>query len=103
MTQNDIYEYLLFGDTSSDNRLLVCKNDKESIKASDTATLLDYNTFVLPDLRLSEGDDLRSFQGEIYELIESLHAYYSCDKKRLLVSPLRTLLLPLPKEEFFAR
>jgi transcription-repair coupling factor (superfamily II helicase) len=101
MTQNDIYEYLLFGDTSSDNRLLVCKNDKESIKASDTATLLDYNTFVLPDLRLSEGDDLRSFQGEIYELIESLHAYYSCDKKRLLVSPLRTLLLPLPKEEFF--
>ncbi|NEW61361.1 DEAD/DEAH box helicase, partial [Sulfurovum sp. bin170] len=51
--------------------------------------------------RLSWGDDLRSFQGEIYELLEALHGYYSCDKKRLLVSPLRTLLMPLPKEEFF--
>ncbi len=100
MTQSNIYEYLLRGDNSS-NRLLVCKNDKEATEASDTAILLGFKSFVLPDLRLSKGDDLRSFQGEIYELIESLHTYYSCDKKRLLVSPLRTLLIPLPKEEFF--
>ncbi|NEW61565.1 hypothetical protein GSY74_09745, partial [Sulfurovum sp. bin170] len=53
MIQSNIYEYLLLGDSSSNNRLLlVCKNDKEAIKASDTATLLDYQSFILPDLRL---------------------------------------------------
>ncbi|MCH9739609.1 MAG: DEAD/DEAH box helicase [Epsilonproteobacteria bacterium] len=102
MTQSDIYEYLLKGDASSKNKLLlVCKNDKEAAKTADTATLLNYKPFVLPDLRLSEGDDLRSFQVEFYELLESLHAYFSESKKKLLISPLRTLLLPLPKQEYF--
>ncbi|SFV62397.1 Transcription-repair coupling factor [hydrothermal vent metagenome] len=101
MIQSNIYEYLLLGDSSSNDRLLVCKNDKEAIKASDTATLLDYKTSILPDLRLSKGDDLRSFQGEIFELLEALHSYYSCKKKKILISPVRTLLMPLPKEEFF--
>jgi transcription-repair coupling factor (superfamily II helicase) len=102
MIQSDIYEYLLDGDTSSNDRvLLVCKNDKEALRTADTATLLDYKSFTLPDLRVSMGDDLRSFQGEIYELIETLNGYYSCREKKLLISPLRTLLIPLPKEEFF--
>ncbi|RUM70842.1 MAG: transcription-repair coupling factor [Sulfurovum sp.] len=102
MNQSDIYEYLHKEDILFKNReLLICKNDKESQKIADTAILLNYQPFILPDLRLSKGDDLRSFQVEIYELIEALHGYYSTEKKRLLIAPIRTLLLPLPKEEFF--
>ena len=102
MRQSDVYEYLLNGDIQLKNKMLfVCKNDKEAQQTADTATFLNYQTFRLPDLRLSEGDDLRSFQVEFYELIEALHGYYSCAEKRLLISPLRTLLLPLPKEEYF--
>ncbi|HIP42108.1 MAG TPA: transcription-repair coupling factor [Campylobacterales bacterium] len=102
MKQNELYEYLLNGDTSSNNKLLlICKNDKEAQKTADTATLLNYQPFILPDLRLSHGDDLRSFQVEMYELIEALHGYFNSKKKRVLIAPLRTLLMPLPKEEFF--
>jgi len=102
MRQSDVYEYLLSEDTQSNKRLLlVCKNDKESIKTADTATLLKYKSFILPDFRLSYGDDLRSFQTEIHELIEALHGYYNTKEKKLLIAPLRTLLMPLPKEEFF--
>jgi len=101
MSQNNIYEYLLDRDTVSNKLLLVAKNDKDAIKISHTATFLDYKTFILPDLRLSYGDDLRSFQAELHELIEALYGYYNCNKKKILISPIRTLLMPLPKKEFF--
>ena len=102
MTQSDVYEYLQKEDIQLKKKMLfVCKNDKEAHKTADVATLLNYKSFILPDLRLSEGDDLRSFQVEFYELIEALHGYFSCFEKKLLVAPLRTLLLPLPKEEYF--
>ncbi|MCK4442376.1 MAG: transcription-repair coupling factor, partial [Sulfurovaceae bacterium] len=101
MRQNNIYEYLQNEDTYSNKLLLVCKNDKEAIKISHIASFLNYKSFVLPDLRLSYGDDLRSFQVEIYELIEALHGYFNSDDKKVLISPIRTLLMPLPKEELF--
>jgi len=103
MNQSDVYEYLQNGDTQFKNReLFICKNDKEAQETADVATLSNYNPFILPDLRLSRGDDLRSFQLEFYELIEALHGYYACSHKKVLISPLRTLLNPLPKEKFFS-
>ena len=102
MRQSDVYEYLRFEETQPKEKLLlVCKNDKDAQKTAHTATFLNYKTFTLPDLRLSAGDDLRSFQIEFYELLEELHGYYEEKGKKILISPLRTLLLPLPKEEFF--
>jgi len=103
MRQSDVYEYLRSEGTALKNRVLfVCKNDKEAQQTADVANFLNFQTFTLPDLRLSEGDDLRAFQGEIQELIEALHGYYHAPKdKRLLIAPLRTLLLPLPKEQYF--
>jgi len=103
MNQSDIYEYLQEEDSRVKSKLLfICKNDKEAQRSADTVTFLEYQPSILPDLRLSYGDDLRSFQREIYELIEALHHYYSTPKsERILIAPLRTLLLPLPKEEFF--
>ena len=102
MLQPDVYEYLSSQDIHpKEKRLLVCKNDKEAQESADTAIFLGYQAFTLPDLRVNEGDDLRSFQVEIYELIEALYYYYSSDKKKLLISPLHTLLLPLPKQQYF--
>lgn len=101
MTQSNIYEYLLTGDTASFNTLLfICENDKEATQTADTATLLDYTPFVLPDLRVGYGDDLRTFQSELYALIESLYGYYHCAAKKLLIAPLHTLLFALPKESY---
>ena len=77
MRQSDVYEYLRFKEAQPKERLLlVCKNDKDAQKTAHTATFLNYKTFTLPDLRLSAGDDLRSFQIEFYELLEELHGYY---------------------------
>ena len=102
MRQSDVYEYLHDGGIQLKNKMLfVCKNDNEAQQTADTATFLNYQTFTLPDLRLSRGDDLRSFGMEFYELIEALHGYYNCNEKKLLIAPLRTLLLPLPKGEYF--
>jgi len=104
MNQSDIYEYLQDRGALLKNRaLFICKNDKEASQTADAVTLSHYNPFILPDLRLSRGDDLRSFQVELYELIEALYYYYTSKEPKILISPLRTLLLPLPKEEFFLK
>ncbi len=103
MNQSDIYEYLKNRDISNDNReLFICKNDKEAQNSADVVSFLNYKPFVLPNIRVSYGDDLRSFQSELYELMEALHAFYGCSEKRILISPIRTLLLPLPKKEYFS-
>ncbi len=102
MTQSDVYEYLLLEGATLKNRVLfVVNSDKEAQQAADVANLLNFQTFRLPDLRLSEGDDLRPFQQEIHELIEALYGYYNAPKNSILISPLRTLLLPLPKAKYF--
>jgi len=102
MRQSDVYEYLLQEENSLNKSLLmVCRDDKEAQKTADTATLLQYKPFILPDLRLSQGDDLRAFQGEIHALIEALHGYHFYTGRKVLIAPVRTLLLPLPKAEYF--
>jgi transcription-repair coupling factor (superfamily II helicase) len=102
MTQSDVYEYLLLEGATLKNRVLfVVNSDKEAQQAADVANLLNFQTFRLPDLRLSEGDDLRPFQQEIHELIEALYGYYNAPQNSILISPLRTLLLPLPKAKYF--
>lgn len=56
----------------------------------------------MPDLRATKGDDLLSFQEEMFELLYTLHAFYKDNStKKILISPLRTLLTPLPKKELF--
>ncbi|MEA3418665.1 MAG: transcription-repair coupling factor, partial [Campylobacterota bacterium] len=52
---------------------------------------------------VSTGEDLRAFQDEVYALFATLSDYFHSDSKRLLVAPLRTMLLPLPKAEFFQK
>ncbi|SHO80638.1 Transcription-repair coupling factor [hydrothermal vent metagenome] len=102
MYQSDIYEYLKSLDTQFNTPLLISKNDLESKSISYIASLLKIESFVLPDIRVSYGDDLRTYQDDIFELLSSLYTYYhSKSSRKLLISPIRTLLLNLPKKEYF--
>jgi len=59
-------------------------------------------SYVLPDLRVNFGDDLLPYSSEISELFSTLNRYYTDNStKKILISPIRTLLTPLPKKELF--
>ncbi|GIT98559.1 transcription-repair coupling factor [Sulfurovum sp. TSL1] len=98
MYQSNIYEYL---EALQEEKLLICKDDKEAVQIRDIAMLLGFDTFVLPDLRVSVGEDLRAYDEEIHQLFIQLASFYKSTKKKILVSPLRTLLIPFPKAELF--
>ena len=99
MYQSNTYQYL---EELKEEKLLICKDDKEAIEIRDVARLLGFDTFVLPDLRVSVGEDLRAYGEDLQLLFTQLSTYHACKKKKVLISPLRTLLVPFPKPEFFA-
>ncbi|MBN2824402.1 MAG: DEAD/DEAH box helicase [Campylobacterales bacterium] len=102
MYQSNTYEYLSTLDTQS-RPLLIAPNDQDAQSICAVALFLGYDTFVLPDLRVSYGEDLRSYQEELYEILDTLSRYYrSGADKKLLISPIRTLLIKLPKEQYFS-
>ncbi|MFT7824498.1 MAG: transcription-repair coupling factor [Sulfurimonas sp.] len=98
MYQSNIYEYL---ETLQEEKLLVCKDDKEALQIRDVANLLGYESFVLPDIRVSRGEDLRTYDEEIQKLFMMLAGFHKSRNKKVIISPLRTLLVPFPKPEHF--
>ncbi len=98
ITQSNIYEYLEAG---AQNPLLICADDKEAKQAADVANLLGYETFVLPDIRVSVGEDMRPYTEELQLFFAQLFGFYRAGEKRLLVAPLHTVLLPFPKPELY--
>ena len=98
MRQSDIFEYL---NNSPKANLYITKDDKSSQSIKSVANFLDIEAFVLPTIRVSEGEDLRSYYQEISELFQTLHSYHSFDGKKILVSSFYTLTLPLPKADKF--
>ena len=99
MYQSNIYEYL---ENLKDTQLLICKNDKEAIQVKDVAVLLKFDTFVLPDLRVSVGEDLRSYGDDLKEFFTQLSLFWASKSKKILISPIRTSLIPFPKPELFS-
>jgi transcription-repair coupling factor (superfamily II helicase) len=98
MYQSNIYQYL---EELKSTKLLICKDDKEAVHIRDVAVLLGFDTFVLPDLRVSVGEDLRAYSEDVQLLFLKLASFYKSTKKKVLISPLRTLLIPFPKAELF--
>ena len=98
MYQSNIYEYL---ETLQEAKLLICKDDKEATQIGDIARFLGYHPFILPDIRVSPGDDMRPYGEELKQLFSQLGSYHACREKKLLISPLRSLLFPLPKPHCF--
>jgi len=100
MYQSNIYEYL---EVSRSDKLLLCKDDKEAAQIRDVAVLLGYDAFMLPDLRVSPGEDLRAYGDDIQIFLTQISAYYQSQKKKILISPLRTAMIPFPKREYFSK
>jgi transcription-repair coupling factor (superfamily II helicase) len=98
MYQSNIYEYL---EGLNEEKLLICKDDKEAVQIRDIAVLLGFDTFMLPDLRVSIGEDLRAYDEDIQHLLIQLAAFYKSTKRKVLISPVRTILIPFPKAELF--
>lgn len=92
--QSSVFEFL----KTDYKELILSSNERESEVISDVATYFGYKTFLLPDFRAEFGEDLRSYRDEFFDLITSLKLYLDCkDSKKLLISPIKTLLKRLPK------
>ena len=98
MSQNALFEYF----KTSENQtleVLICEDAKEADELQSVAKFFKKDVLVFPDFRASFGDDLRSYKEELHHLFSILRNYYSAKKKPLIISPLKTLLFPLPKAE----
>ncbi len=98
--QAGIYEFLT---QSPDINILITSDEKEATSVAEVAAFLNFPTFKLPDFRANFGDDLRPFKEELFELFSALSDFYANSKpKKLLIAPLRSLIVPLPKPELFS-
>ncbi len=95
MSQPRFYEYLK-NNPKKRCDILVCEDAKEASELADVAKYLEIETLVFPDFRASYMDDLRPFHEELFALFAALRTYYTSAKKPLIISPLKTLLYPLP-------
>ena len=96
---NKIFNYIK---NNKDTKLLIVSDEKEASVASDCASYLGLEPFVLSDLRANFGDDLLSFTEEIKELTSTLESFHNYRKQnKLLISPIRTISYPLPKADNF--
>jgi len=98
MSQPALFNYYKT-DSAKDLELLVCEDFKEAGELESVAKFFKRDVLLFPDFRPSFGDDLRSYKEELHELFTSLRAYYAAGQKPLIISPLKTLLFPLPKKE----
>ena len=83
---------------------------KDSIESTNALEVFKYlklidknfpNFYILSDLKAKKGDDLRSYSLELSELLLNLHYFYN-DPNSILLSPLHSLLNPLPKASFIS-
>ena len=98
MSQAALYKYFKTHKTK-DLELLVCESSKEALELESVAKFFQRDVLIFPDFRPGFGDDLRSYKEELHELFCALRLYYAANKKPLIISPLKTLLFPLPKSE----
>ncbi|HFC03268.1 MAG TPA: transcription-repair coupling factor, partial [Nitratifractor salsuginis] len=101
MEPSRLFEYLKNTSAKDRPNLTVVRDDKSAEQAAAVARFLGIRPFVLPQLRVSPGEDLRSYGPEIQELFTQLSSYYRYQEEKLLIAPLHTLSLPLPKAECF--
>ncbi|MDA3077112.1 helicase-related protein [Campylobacter sp. JMF_04 NA10] len=98
--QARIYEY--FSQILAQNsaqicpQILITDDEKDSALCAEVLKFLGFKTFVLPDFRAHFGEDLRSYYDELIGISRSLGAYYKCEGRKILISPVRTILNKLP-------
>ena len=94
--QASFYEYL---QNPKICELLLCKDEKQADLLAQVSRFKGLKTFVLPDFRAQFGDDLRAFSKELFDLCKILNAYYKEEEKKILISPLNTVLKKLPSKK----
>lgn len=98
MTQSSYFEFL---SGYKNSPLLIALTDENEVrKCEECALFLGFDTFVLPDFRAHYLDDLRSYKEELQEINTSLYSFFESGRKKLLISPYKTILHKLPKKEF---
>ena len=97
MSQKVLFEYFKKS-KNQDMEILICEDSKEASELESVAKFFNKPVLVFPDFRAGFGDDLRSFTEELHQLFSLLKSYYASKKKPLIISPLKTLLFELPKE-----
>jgi transcription-repair coupling factor (superfamily II helicase) len=109
ISQANIYEYLLSTlnakPSTLPKELILCRDDKEAEQIEAVVRLAGGNPYVLPDLRVTVGEDLRSYGEEIRQLLVELGRYYASGDthaKHCLIAPVRTVRVPWPRREYFA-
>ena len=100
MSQSSLFQYFK-ENKKQDIELLLCEDAKEAIELSSVAKFFNKEVLTFPDFRASYGDDLRVYKEELHQLFTQLRTYYKASKKPLIISPLKTLLFPLPQESLF--
>ncbi|MEA3316243.1 MAG: transcription-repair coupling factor [Campylobacterota bacterium] len=96
---NNIFNFIK---TDKNIQLLIVSDEKQSIQARDIVSYLEYEPFVLSDLRANYGDDLLSFSQEIRDITTTLQKYHNYRKQnKILIAPIRTISFALPKKECF--
>ena len=90
--QAEVYEYFL----QNQKELLICEDEKEAAACEQVLKFMGYAVFCLPDFRASFGEDLRSYMGELAGISTALSAFYKASGKKILISPVRTILNKLP-------
>lgn len=100
MSHTALFEYFKTQKKSLD--LLICEDSKEAHKLYDVCKYFEKDVLLFPDIRANYLDDLRSYSEEMFELFHALRVYYRSEKKPLVISPFKTLLLHLPKEDILS-
>ena len=98
MKQSNIFEYL---EDLKENKLIICKDNNQAKNISYIAEFLKIPMATLPDIRVFRGEDLRPYREEIQEFFSQLQKFYTTNSNKILISPIRTLLLPFPKKDDF--
>ena len=104
MIQSSFYEFFKthlrdFQEKYQNGLICLTKDKNDAQKLADVASFLGIQSFVLEDLRAVFGEDLRSYQEELREILNSLKNFYTTNSPKILFSPLQTLLNPMPKLE----
>ncbi|QOW63349.1 DEAD/DEAH box helicase [Campylobacter hepaticus] len=94
--QASFYEYL---NNYKSCELILCKDSKQADLLAQVSCFKGLKTFVLPDFRAQFGDDLRAFSKELFELCRVLNFYHQEKDKKILISPLHTVLNKLPAKK----
>jgi transcription-repair coupling factor (superfamily II helicase) len=100
MNQSKVYDFL---SNKNNCDVVITSDDKESLEIKDCFKYFNIEPFILPDIRASIGDDLKAFNSELFELFINLNSYYNYNKKKVLITTLKTASLKLPKKEHFKK